>query len=168
MIESTGLQKIDSMLLSEYILQRGGAMSHLKLQKLLYYIEAFHLAYFDESIIDDNFEAWMHGPVSRKVYDTVKGYSILYREVKYIKDSEKTPEDILPYILTNDQIEIVNDIIDEYGKLTALQLENLTHSESPWIEARIGYSAEDRCTKIISKDSMRRFYKALLYEQDKT
>ena len=51
------ISKIDSELLTEYILSKYGKMSHLKLQKLLYYVQAFHLAYFDSPLIDDDFEA---------------------------------------------------------------------------------------------------------------
>ncbi len=58
------IAKVDSLLLSEFILFKYGPMSHLKLQKLLFYAQALHLAYFDEPIIEDDFEAWVHGPVS--------------------------------------------------------------------------------------------------------
>lgn len=39
---------IDSIILSDYILKHYGPMSHLKLQKLLFYCDAYHLAYFDK------------------------------------------------------------------------------------------------------------------------
>lgn len=38
---------IDSIILSDYILKHYGPMSHLKLQRLLFYCDAYHLAYFD-------------------------------------------------------------------------------------------------------------------------
>jgi uncharacterized phage-associated protein len=155
---------VDSMLLSEYILEKGGAMSHLKLQKILYYIQALHLAYFDKPIITDEFQAWLHGPVSRKIYDELKGYSKLYAEVAFEKGLDKElPSEILKKTLTADQLELVDEIIDEYGKLTSSQLENLTHSEEPWIEARIGYGVADRCEVVIPIEKMRTYYKKEIY-----
>lgn len=164
MIIIAEIQKIDSILLSEYILQKGGPMSHLKLQKLLYYIEGFHLAYFDHSLIEDNFEAWLHGPVSRKVYDSLKGYSVLYTAVEYKKEEGKDePSAVLPKLVTEDQLEAINDVIEEYGELTASQLENLTHSEAPWIEARRGYNYGNKCHELILKTTMQKAYKTQLY-----
>lgn len=166
MTKSRSIEQVDSMLLCEYILQRGGKMSHLKLQKLLYYIQALHLAYFDQPIIEDDFEAWLHGPVSRKVYNEIKGLSILYSEISFsAKDWEtETPEKILQRTITGDQIDLVDEIIDEFGKLTSSQLENLTHSEDPWINAREGYGVADRCEVIIPKEVMRTYYKQHIYE----
>ena len=71
------ISSIDSGLLADYVLSTHGPMSHLKLQKLLYLIEGYHLAYFTESLIDDEFQAWTHGPVSRKVYDSLKDKSAM-------------------------------------------------------------------------------------------
>jgi uncharacterized phage-associated protein len=160
------IQVVDSMLLSEYILQRGGAMSHLKLQKILYYIQALHLAYFEHQIIEDDFQAWLHGPVSRKVYDGIKDLSIIYTEIAFDEsqwDKSQTPDIQIESLLTGDQKELVDEVIDKYCKLTSSQLENLSHSESPWIDARKGYSSADRCDVVISKETMKLYYKAQLY-----
>jgi uncharacterized phage-associated protein len=159
------LGTVDSLLLCEYLLQVGGAMSHLKLQKVLYYAQSIHLAYFDAPLIDDDFQAWLHGPVSRKVYDQLKDKSKLYTEVAYnpLEWGANTPDVQLKGLLTNDQIEILNEVIEGYGKMSASQLENLSHSEYPWINARIGYGIEDRCEVIIKKEVMASFYKAQIY-----
>ncbi len=74
----TDLQTIDSELLAQYILWKVGKASHLKVQKLLYYIQGYHLAYFDEPVIEDDFEAWVHGPVSRRLFDRLKDKSLLH------------------------------------------------------------------------------------------
>lgn len=152
------LAKVDSLLLSEFILFKYGPMSHLKLQKLLFYAQALHLAYFDEPIIEDDFEAWVHGPVSRKVFGKVKGKSILYNEIKYEPDPAKpSPETLLQEALTGEQIQVVQDVLDEYSRLSSLELEGLTHSEQPWQDARKGLGQAEICDKPISKESMRAF-----------
>ena len=84
------LNKIDSLVLSDYILLNYGPMSHLKLQKLLFYCDAYHLAYFNEELITDNFEAWVHGPVSKKVFDSFKDKSILYSDLSFSGNSKET------------------------------------------------------------------------------
>jgi uncharacterized phage-associated protein len=158
------LSRVDSAVLAEYILQNYGSMSHLKLQKLVYYIEALHLAYFDKSLIDDDFQAWLHGPVSRKLYDVLKGYSVLYTEVEYNKaEGEADPTTVINESLTDDQITLITDVLNEYSKLNSYQLEALTHEEAPWIEARKGVPMGERCENIISKEIMRAYYKKELF-----
>lgn len=167
MTTTKDIRRVDSMLLAEYILERGGKMSHLKLQKILYYIQALHLAYFDQPIIEDEFQAWLHGPVSRRIYDQIKGVSILYTEINYDVSTEgPRPSDLLKEQLTEDQLDLVNEVIEEYGQLTSSQLERLTHSEDPWINARKGYGVAERCEEVIPKDSMRVYYKKAVYGED--
>lgn len=164
MTTTKNIRVIDSVLLSEYILERGGKMSHLKLQKILFYIQALHLAYFDAPIIEDEFQAWLHGPVSRKVYDQIKGVSILYTEINYEPAAGGArPSEILKAELTADQLDLVDEVIDEYGQLTSSQLEKLTHSEDPWINARRGYGVAERCEEVIPKEAMRQYYKQAIY-----
>jgi len=155
---------IDSNHLVNYILIKGGAMSHLKIQKILFYIQAFHLAYFDEAIIEDKFEAWVHGPVSRKVYDSAKDLSILHSEIQFVLDEgEENPIDIITNTLTETQIALINDVIEELKDLSGLQLENMTHSELPWINARKGYDVGERCNVVIKNEIIKDFYKSQIY-----
>ena len=153
---SKRISLIDSQLLVDYILKKYGPMSHLKLQKLLYYCEAYHLAYFDDSLINDEFEAWIHGPVSRKIYNELKDKSILYTDLSF--NNSYNTEKALKEKLTIDQFQLINDVLEELSSWTGFELENATHSELPWIEARNGYSPADRCENIISKTTMKTFY----------
>jgi len=158
------LGKVDSALLSEYILQNFGDMSHLKLQKLLYYVQAYHLAYFKNPLIDDDFEAWVHGPVSRKVFDLLKDKSLLYVDLKYIAERDtQSPTDQVQSFLTKEQLEWVNYVLGEFSTLSGPELEVLTHSEAPWVDARKGFGPADRCNNIIPKSAMAEFYRQQLY-----
>lgn len=157
---------IDSIVLAEYILEKYGPMSHLKLQKLLYYVQALHLAYFDAPLIEDGFEAWVHGPVSKTLFDKVKGHSKLYNEIAFEPEAGNLlPSQIIEKSLTSDQIQLIRDVLDEYSKLTGFELENMTHAELPWKEARIGIGSGDSSDKIISNETMRNFYKEQLYAE---
>lgn len=57
LIPSKNLGQIESLILWGYIASKLGPSSHLKIQKLLYYIQWYHLAYFDKEIISDDFQA---------------------------------------------------------------------------------------------------------------
>ena len=79
-------KKIKITTLAGYVLKNYGPMSHLKLQKLLFYCQAYHLAYFKEPLFDEDFEAWVHGPVCRIIYDSLKGkyYTVMFNTAKVI------------------------------------------------------------------------------------
>ena len=141
------LQKIDSVVFSDYILKHYGPMSHLKLQKLIFYCDAYCLAYFDKELVTDQFEAWVHGPVSRKVYNSLKDKSILYSDLIY---SKKEGEDVDVEFgkLTQDQQDLILSVLGDLSKWTGIEL-----------EARKGYSEADKCNELISKDTTRLFYK---------
>lgn len=158
------LPKIDSVELAKYILAKRGKMSHLKLQKLLYYIEAFHLAYFQESVIKDDFEAWMHGPVCKKVWNAFKEdskpvYGLLAMPEKDARHAIRTIEEAL----SEDQLEIIGDVLKEYGDKSSYHLECLTHVELPWREARRGVAPDASSSNKISKRTMMQFYRKSLY-----
>lgn len=142
----------------DYVSKISGDTSHLKLQKLLYYIESWHLVYCEQPLFSQEFQAWVHGPVIREVWDHYKDKSIL---------NGILPKEEVDYnlgdILSDEQVELIIDVLDEYGKHTAYHLECLTHDEQPWKEARRGYGASDRCEKTISKITMRNYYREEAY-----
>jgi len=138
-------------------------MSHLKLQKLLFYVQAYHLGFFEAPIVTDEFEAWAHGPVSRKIYNEIKDLSTIHREIRYQDDDKGDPIQRLESILSPDQIDLMNDVLSEYGKMSAYALENETHSEMPWIVARQGYGAGERCSVAMDNRLIQSYYKQLLY-----
>lgn len=133
-------------------------MSHLKLQKLLFYCDAYHLAYFDKELITDKFEAWVHGPVSRKVYDSLKDKSMLYAELSY---SNSTGKDVDKEFgkLTQDQQTLIVSILTDLSTWTMFELGASVRNEKPWKDARIGYGEADKCHVEISKETTRLFYK---------
>ncbi|MFG5858486.1 DUF4065 domain-containing protein [Dysgonomonas sp. Shenzhen-Wh21] len=151
------LSKIDSSILADYILKNYGPMSHLKLQKLLFYCDAYHMAYFGEELVTDEFEAWAHGPVSRTIYNSLKDKSILYSDLSY-SDKGINPDDEIKK-LTSDQQIMLKEILGELSSWTGPQLEASTHREYPWIEARKGYGEGAKCSVSISKKTTLEFYK---------
>ena len=155
--------KSEARVVADFILKNYGPMSHLKLQKLLYYCQAYHLGYFKEPLFDEDFQAWMHGPVCREVYNALKGESILHSDIRF--SGSNNPDEELFARISSEQKDLVLDVLKELADWTGFELENATHKESPWINARKGYSPADRCEEIISKDSMRIYYSAELNVQ---
>ena len=152
--------QVNALLLADYILQEYGSMSHLKLQKLLYYCEAYHLAYINKILIRQEFEAWVHGPVCRDVYNNLKDSSLLYSDISFVVEKKNyNPKSEIIKILTTEQLDVITEVLEELSTWTGLELETATHNELPWIEARAGYSPGERCSQIISKETMNRFYK---------
>lgn len=158
MKENSALKTVDSIALSNYILKHYGPMSHLKLQKLLFYCDAYHLAYFDTQLVEDKFEAWVHGPVSRKVFKSLADKSVLHSDIEY-SPIEGVDEEAMFESLNSSQKELITDVLQELHTWTGFQLEKATHREEPWIKARCGYGEADKCAVNIDKDITKVFYK---------
>src|SRR4051794_25170043 len=64
-------RKIANLLLSEFDSKRFD-VTNLKLNKILFFLHAFHLVRNSRPLIKNHFEAWEHGPVVRVVYHEFK------------------------------------------------------------------------------------------------
>lgn len=149
---------------THYINLRGDKVSHKKLQKLLYYIEAWHLVNFDRSILSEDFQAWVHGPVIPALYHKLKDSG--FNNLQTINDEFDTEDQEINAIivrnqLTDEQIELIEEVLDKYGSRSSFELELLSHSETPWREARGNIPPHQRCTNIIPKDKMKEYYSGL-------
>ena len=121
----------------------GERLTNLKLQKLLYYQQGFHLAFFGTPLFAEDVEAWMYGPVVPVVYDEYSAYG-----------SSALPEVKESVSLPDDEEELFNEVYDAYREFSAIGLMNRTHSERPWLDA----VPHDRGT-IISQKSMESYFK---------
>ena len=137
----------------------GDLITNKKLQKLLYYVKAWGLVYFDEGVIEDEFEAWIHGPVCVAVYQEYKrfGYNPIGFEYpngmsssQYIKMFWKDKN--------QNMMEMIDAVFAKYSVLSSFQLELLTHSEKPWIEARGNLLPIENGNTVIQEETMKNFY----------
>lgn len=144
--------------------QKGDRVSPKKLQKLLYYIEAWHLVYFNTPILDEHFEAWVHGPVIPSLYHDLKEHG--FNNLQVIADEgesiEAEMQEKIDRLLTKDQLELISSVLNKYASLTSWELEMLTHSEQPWIQARRNLPPHIGCNYRIDRDVMKRFYTSML------
>lgn len=132
-----------------YILRKRGAMSAMKLQKLVYYSQAWSLVWDDRPIFREPIVAWANGPVVYELFDRHRG--------QYIVDSWSAGD---PDALTEVEKETVDAVLGGYGDLSAQQLSALTHAEDPWIEARDGLRPGQRGTQEIPLDRIAEYYTA--------
>jgi len=151
---------VSAISLSHYILSHIPS-NQLKLQKLVYYSEGWHLAYFERSLIPEDFEAWVHGPVVRSMWYHYKAKGTMYTQFYIPKEKNEIIKTQFLHFLNQEQIECIDNVIKEYGDKTAYHLEALSHSELPWREARNGSSQSERSEAVISKDTMKRYYQSL-------
>ena len=133
--------------------QVGSFLSNLKLQKLVYYAQAWYLANYKKPLFAEKFEAWIHGPVQPELYSEFKSFRWLPIDL----DVEEIPASI-----TKDIADFLDEVVEAYFKYDGLDLEIMTHNELPWIEARKGISPDKSSKEIISEETMQTFYSDLL------
>lgn len=138
--------------LAAYILD-WRAMSAMKLQKLVYYSQAWHLASTQRPLFSERIEAWANGPVVRELYDVHRGSFSVSRWPSGDKDA-----------LSPEERRTVDLVLSTYGGKPAQWLSDSTHAEAPWLKARGGLSEGARSEAPITPESMRAFYSQQLRE----
>ncbi|HEY5221000.1 MAG TPA: type II toxin-antitoxin system antitoxin SocA domain-containing protein [Candidatus Paceibacterota bacterium] len=152
--------KSKSLVIAEYFIKKsqaeGRVITNKKLQKLLYYAQAWSLVFNDKKIFDAPIEAWVHGPAVQEVYSA-------YKEFGFGNITTPVNEHDL-VTLTSEEKKVLEDVWKAYGKFDADYLEILTHNEAPWQEARGGIAADESCSNVISTESMKAYYERRLEE----
>jgi uncharacterized phage-associated protein len=140
-----------------YILEKKGEMTAWKLQKLVYYSQAWSLVWDLRPIFPERIEAWANGPVSPDLYKFVAGQFM----VKSIPAGKADALDALAR-------ETVDAVLDFYGDMHPQELADLSHTENPWRDARGDLPAGAPCETEITHAAMAGYYEALpprdLYE----
>lgn len=128
--------------------KEGQKITNKKLQKLLYYSQAWYLVFNSGNpLFKDDIEAWVHGPVVRSVYESFKQFGfnpITLENVSNPVDSERTS--------------FLDQVWNVYGGFDAEYLEMLTHREKPWQNARQDLESKERSTSVIDLTEMKLFY----------
>lgn len=151
-------------IVTHFVNQKGDTVSHKKLQKLIYYIEAWNLVHLSTPLLVEDFEAWVHGPVVPELYQELKEFG--FNNIEVINDQFDTMDEeiesiILKNNLSENQVELIYSVLNKYSSLSSMELELLTHNEAPWIEAREGFAPHQSCNNIIPKVRMKEFYTSL-------
>ena len=131
---------IANKIVSKTDLEHGDTISNLKLQKMMYYQQGFHLAYFGTPLFDEDIVPWQYGPVVPSVYKEYKSFE---------SNSISTSKEGIS--LSDDEEELFNNVYEEYNQFSAVALMKMTHEESPWKTTEIN--------SVISRDKMMSFFK---------
>ena len=127
----------------------GELMTNMKLQKMLYYQQGFHLAYFEAPLFHEEIEAWMYGPVVPSMYEKYKGFGRNGIE----------PDRTLGFSFERKEEQaLFDEVCKVYGAYSAIGLMNMTHEEMPWKTTPVGEGAEH----VITKEKMQLFFKKRL------
>ena len=126
--------------------ENGDLMSNMKLQKMLYYQQGFHLAYFGTPLFDEEIEAWMYGPVIPSVYDHFKNNG----------RQGIDPGEVQEVPLESKEETLFNEVYKVYRAYGATGLMEMTHRETPWKATPTGVG------NIIRKNLMESFFKKRL------
>lgn len=144
-------KRVRAIDLADYILQKLGSMSSMKLQKLAYYSQVWSLVWTERELFLEEIEAWANGPVVRSLYRKHRGH---FRIGKGFFGGEVDR-------LTDEQRSVVDKVLGFYGQKDPQWLSNLTHLETPWINARQGLAPGERGENVISKESILEYYSSL-------
>jgi uncharacterized phage-associated protein len=128
--------------------EEGDIVSNLKLQKLLYYAQGFHLALYGRPLFEDAILAWEHGPVVKAVWREYKQHG---------SGPIPLPEEFdSAAVLNKEQRELLDEVWNVYGQFSAWKLRNMTHEEPPWKD-----TSKDG---VIQHDALRVYFKNLVNE----
>lgn len=125
----------------------GELLTNLKLQKLLYYEQGFHLAVFDSPLFEEEIEAWMYGPVVPCVYNEYSSFGSAPLNI---------PDKDTLISLSNEEEELFNQVYESLTEFSGFGLIRKTHNETPWKSTPQGKG------QIITKEKMKEFFKSKL------
>lgn len=137
-------------------LDEGGSPPSVhKINKLLYYSQGWSLALLGRRLFEGRFQAWVHGPLNRPLFDRLTGldrnlYSVMGRDDVRPGFSFET--------LDLEELRLIDDVLEAYGMLSSTDLQELSRSESPWIKARGGLPRAAKCDREIDESDMRLFF----------
>ena len=147
-------RKVDVMAdvfdVAQYILNKHGGMTAMKLQKLAYYSQAWHIAWTDKTLFPNRIEAWKDGPVCPDLWK-------LHTPEFHIESLAKGDAEAL----SKREEKTIGKVLKFYGKKSPQWLSDLTHQESPWRNARRGIPDGGRSNTEITQRSMGEYYSSL-------
>ncbi|PGW26856.1 type II TA system antitoxin MqsA family protein [Bacillus cereus] len=156
-IETLSLEKLEGFfILKGHVMTENEGydyrVSNLKLQKLMYYAVGWYSAITKSELIDADFEAWKHGPVIKDTYHKYKGLGADSIPLELEYDSLESLN------LHPIQLKVLEWAWEKYSHFDGKYLENMTHEEEPWKNARIGLSPEMGSNRIIGKSDIHSYF----------
>ena len=133
-----------------YILEKTGPTPAMKLQKLVYYAQAWSLVWDEKPLFPNRIEAWANGPVVRDLYEAHRGQF----QVARISGGDTA-------VLTPAERETIDSVLEFYGGKPGQWLSDLTHREDPWRDARADVPPGDYGDREITQAGLAEYYGSL-------
>jgi uncharacterized phage-associated protein len=132
-----------------YVLRRQGRMTAMKLQKLVYYSQAWSLVWDGRPLFGEEIEAWVNGPVVYELFKAHQGmFDLTAADLRYGN----------PAALDSKATDTIDAVLDYYGEKSPQWLSDLSHAETPWLEARKNLGVGARSARVITPEVMREYY----------
>jgi len=145
------MRDVTAMIVAEQVVDfcnaHGDLITNLRLQKLLYYIQAWFLALHNEPLFSDPIVASASGPIQETVFSEYQycGIGPIVRPSR----GRQVPKKLAGHI---------QDVMEAYGHLSTFDLERVSKSEEPWRSARQNLDLGDAARPVIPMEVMKRFY----------
>jgi len=137
---------------AKYIVGRQKSVTTMKLQKLVYYCQAWSMVWEEIPLFNEKIQAWANGPVCPDLFKFHKGrYVLSLSDFSAIED----------YSFNTAQKTTMNKVLSFYGDKDPNWLSELTHKEAPWKEARVNVKMGEHSERVISLESMQLYYGGL-------
>ncbi|WP_347862480.1 type II toxin-antitoxin system antitoxin SocA domain-containing protein [Salimicrobium sp. PL1-032A] len=149
--EPTAPKKIDEVV--QYLLVKCVEITPLALQKLLYYSQAFSMTINEKNLFEEDCEAWVHGPVYKDIYEKYKGFG--YNPIEEEFDNQKFEH------LSEEEKELLDSVVNNFGCYSGKVLEEMTHNELPWKNQRRGLGKEEPSNRAVSKEAINEYFKEI-------
>ena len=147
-------------------LSDGRKITQIEIQKIVYFVHGWYLAYRHEPLVGELFEPWKYGPVVRSLYDSFKRFgsdAITSKASVWQTDTEGRIVESTPAVISNNAQEdsyvrsLTRSVWDKYGTLAPFKLVEVTHiPNGPWAEA---YAAKQT---YITNESIEKYFVSLI------
>lgn len=138
---------VSALDVAAYILRERGPMTAMKLQKLVYYSQAWSLVWDEEPLFSEDIQAWANGPVVSELFNAHRGL------FKVHSIPGGNPDNISPT-----QAETIQSVLGYYGDKSSQWLSDLTHMEDPWKHARGNCPDGAFCRTVIPHSTLAEYY----------
>lgn len=119
----------------------GDVITNLKAQKLVYYAQGMSYALLGDQLFEEDFEAWLHGPVIPSLYESLKQFGNSQLEIDTEYDDR---------LFSDQQLDIIVRTYKTFGQYSAWKLRDMTHQEAPW--------KNTKRNEIISKELIKSYF----------
>ena len=107
----------------KYSKEHGLEYSNLRVQKLLYFVQAYFIVALKKVCFNESILAWEYGPVVREVYDAIKNEEI------------NLEEELFTHNISQEDKNIIENLVQNYKNKSTWELVEITYRQDTWVKA---------------------------------